>query len=76
MRRLPFDRRVQRRADLVAQPAQRQPGRLRHAHDVPSARHGVTERVKPSLGIERRTIGRREDDAGRADRRADGARAA
>ena len=64
------------RAELIAEPAQRQTGRLRHAHHVPAARDRVTERVDPPLGIERGTIGRGEDDAGRADRRADGARAA
>src|SRR2546425_2426030 len=51
------------RGDQIAQPPQRQTGGLRHAHDVPPPRHGVTERVDPPPRIGHRPIGRREHDA-------------
>ena len=74
-RRQAFARPVDRGTEVVAHPAQRQPGRLRDAHDVPSARHRVAERVDTALGIERRPLGGGEDDAGRADRDAHRSRA-
>ena len=60
-------------AEAIAEPAQRQSGRLRYAHDVPSAGDSVAEGVNPPFGIEGRTIGGAEDYARCADGRAHGA---
>src|SRR5467141_3685897 len=55
----------------VAEPAQREAGGLRDAHDVPASGDGVAEGVDATAGIERWAIGGGKNDAGRANRGAD-----
>src|SRR5690348_12951471 len=52
------------RAEAIAEPAQRQTRGLRYTHHVPAAGDRVTEGVQTALGIERRPIGCRKNDAG------------
>jgi hypothetical protein len=58
-------------AKTIAEPAQRESGGLRHAHDVPAAGNGVAESVKAAFRIERRTIGGGKNHAGSSDGGAD-----
>ena len=62
------------RCKLIAEPAQRQPGRLRHAHHVPPSRHRVTKCMQSSPRIECRPIRCCEHDTRGADRGANRAR--
>src|SRR2546429_130785 len=55
----------------VAEPAQREAGGLRDAHDVPASGDGVAEGVDAATGIERWTIGGRKNHAGGANGGAD-----
>src|ERR1700731_1460368 len=65
--------RFREQAKAIAEPAQRQSGRLGYAHDVPSSGDGVAKGVNPPLAIERRSISGAEDYARCADGRAHGA---
>src|SRR5467141_999393 len=50
----------------ITKPAQREPGGLRYAHDVPASGNGMTEGVDATAGIERGPIGGGKNDAGGA----------
>ena len=59
------------RAELIAEPAERKPGGLRNAHDVPAAGNCVAESVETALRVERGAIRCGENDAGSTDGCAD-----
>src|SRR4029077_17859064 len=55
----------------IAKPAEREPGGLRHAHDMPASGDGMAESVDATEGIERGAVGGGKNDAGGANRGAD-----
>ncbi len=55
----------------VAEPAEAACGRQHHGHHVPAPRHGMAEGVDAAARLEQGTLGRREHDAGRAERESD-----
>src|SRR5713226_1967706 len=58
------------RAELITKPAQAESGALRDSHYVPASRHGMTERVDATGGIDGGSVGGGEHDARSTDGRA------